>query len=159
MFERHDNPRQAALTAYAAGLIDGEGTIRIAKFGPYAKNKSKHPHYYVAVVVGMVTPAPLRVLMDHFGIGTMREERVPNARSIWRWSVNAQAQAKTLLEEIRPYLLVKGEHADLALMFIERKTAPFSRRLGLGAEEIRMREDAYLAMRKLNAVGAAATTK
>lgn len=159
MNQQQDNPRQAALTAYAAGLIDGEGTVRIAKMKPAAKSKSKHPHYHTLVAVGMVTPAPLHALRNHFGIGSIREERVPGARSLWRWTINAQAEVKKLLQTIRPHLLVKHEQADLAIWFMDRKSAPFNRKLGLSDEEIRLREEAYQKMRKLNAVGAAATTK
>ena len=39
------NPRQAAL-CYIAGIIDGEGTIRIHKAKPYLKNKNKNYTYF-----------------------------------------------------------------------------------------------------------------
>lgn len=155
----HGNPRQAAQIAYAAGLIDGEGTVRINKMRATERNQSKQPHYVGLVAIGMVTPTPLKFLQGLFNCGTIREERVPNARSIWRWTINAKSDVVTLLDAVRPYLLVKHEQADLVIDFIKNKKPPFNRKAGLSEEEIRWREDVYQKVRKLNAVGAAATTK
>lgn len=138
------NPRQAAL-CYIAGIIDGEGTIRIHKAKPYLK-------------IGMVERIIPELLKESFG-GSLQEECVPERRSIWRWQVSGRMSVYKILEEIVPYLIVKREQAISVMEFCKDWHTPFSRQQGLSEQELQRREDAYQKLRKLNAVGAAATTK
>lgn len=157
----HGNPMQAALYAYIAGIIDGEGSIRINKnFTPHLiqVHHLKNPMYYAQINLGMVSKEIPDLLKDTFG-GNVREERVPNRRSIWRYSLTGRNQLISTLKILLPYLRVKKEHAKVAIAFCENWQVPFSRQAGTDIQEIQRREDAYQTMRKLNAVGAAATTE
>lgn len=157
----HGNPMQAVLHAYIAGIIDGEGSIRINKcFTPklIQAHKLRNPMYYAQINLGMVTKEIPDLLMDTFG-GNVREERVPGRRSIWRYSLTGRKNLVSTLKILLPYLRVKKQHAVLAISFCENWKTPFSKQNGTDPQELQRREDAYQTMRKLNAVGAAATTE
>lgn len=73
-----DNQREAILFAYLAGILDGEGTIRISR-----TKVNKHPNwnlrYCGAVGVGMVNKEIIKLLRDTFTPeGTVWIECVPN---------------------------------------------------------------------------------
>mgnify|MGYP003604071727 CR=1 FL=1 len=157
VYSMQGNPRQATL-CYIAGIIDGEGTIRIHKSKPYQKNKHKNYSYSAGIGVGMVEKIIPQLLKESFG-GSLREECVPERRSIWRWQVSGRMSVYKILEELVPYLIVKREQALAVMEFCQEWHTPFSRQQGLSNRELQRREDAYLKLRKLNAVGAAATTK
>jgi hypothetical protein len=157
VYSMQGNPRQATL-AYIAGIIDGEGTIRIHKSKPYKKNKQKNCSYAAGIGVGMVEKRIPSLLQEVFG-GGLQEECVPGRRSIWRWQVSGRLSVYKILEELAPYLILKQEHAYAVMEFCEEWHTPFSRQQGLSSLELQRREDAYQKLRKLNAVGAAATTK
>jgi hypothetical protein len=151
------NPRQATL-AYFAGIIDGEGTIRIQKSKPYFKNKNKNYTYSAGISIGMVEKRIPELFHEIFG-GTLYEECVPKRRSIWRWQVSGRMSVYKILEEIAPYLILKHEHAYIVMEFCKDWHTPYSRQAGLGRQELQRREEAYQVLRQLNSVGAAATTK
>ena len=157
VYSMQGNPRQATL-AYIAGIIDGEGTIRIHKSKPYAKNKQKNYTYSAGIGVGMVEKRIPLLLQEIFG-GALSEECVPDRRSIWRWQVSGRMSVFKILEELASYLILKQEHAYAVMEFCEDWHTPFSRQQGLSVQELQRREEAYQKLRKLNAVGAAATTK
>jgi len=153
----HDNPSQAVLFAYLAGIIDGEGTIRINRI----RIKSHWNYTYnVVVSVGMVSKEIPFLLRDTFG-GAVREERVADRRSIWRWGLNGRLQIYAALKILGIYLRVKKEHADLAIEFCEKFKNPRRHHFLwiVDDQQLRWREETYQKMRKLNAVGAGATTE
>lgn len=156
-YSMQGNPRQATL-CYVAGIIDGEGTIRINKTKPYIKNKNKNCAYSASMSVGMVERIIPELLKETFG-GSVHEECVPERRSIWRWNASGRMSVYKILEELAPYLIVKREQALAVMEFCRDWHTPFSRQAGLSIQELQRREDAYQKLRKLNSVGAAATTK
>lgn len=151
--------------AYLAGLIDGEGsfvilkteTEKIAKF-----SRSKSPRYLGYFSIGMVDKSPLEVIRDVIGKGKVYEERVPNRRSIWRIRFGGRITLIPFIKALLPYLIVKKRQAELLLDFCENWVTPGKKEHGfrekVSDEELQRREEAYQKMRKLNAVGAAATT-
>jgi|SRR5690242_15995252 len=147
-----DNQKQAVPIAYFAGIIDGEGWIIVRR------NKGIG-QYSFEIGVGMVSKQVIDALQEQFG-GNIYEERVPNRRSIWRWKVLNQPAILNCIEQVGPYLMVK--HVQAALMAKEIKTRVVrknnERAIKLSDTEIQRREDFYQMVRKLNAVGAAATT-
>jgi hypothetical protein len=157
VYSMQGNPRETTL-AYIAGIIDGEGTIRIHKMKPYKKNKQKNFSYAAGIGVGMVEKRVPSMLHDIFG-GSLLKECVPGKRPIWRWQVSGRLSVYKILEEIAPYLILKQEHAYAVMEFCEDWHTPYSRQQGLSSQELQRREDAYQRLRKLNAVGVLATTK
>jgi len=156
------NPRQAVTYAYLAGLFDGEGSFRIQKYlseNDRIVHKAKHPTYHAQLVIGMVDRPAVEMFREVFGGGTVREERVPERRSIWRWALTGRNKIIAVIDQLMPYLLVKRDHAVIVRGVCAEWETPFNRKLGISELELRRREEAYLKIRKLNAVGAAATTK
>jgi hypothetical protein len=156
------NQRQAVLWAYLAGLIDGEGSFVIQKTSveKIAKSsRSKTPKYLAYFCIGMVDKAPLDLIRDTIGKGKVYEERVPNRRSIWRIRFAGRITLMPFIKQLLPYLMVKKRQAEVVLDFCEKWVTPYARSTLVSDEELQRREEAYLIMRKLNAVGAAATTK
>ena len=160
------NQRQAVLWAYLAGLIDGEGSFVIQKTNveKIAKSsRSKTPKYLAYFCIGMVDKEPLDLIRDTIGMGKVYEERVPDRRSIWRIRFAGRLTLIPFVEQLLPYLRVKKERAELILDFCKNWETPGKKEHGYRAcvsdQELQRREEAYLKMRKLNAVGAAATTK
>jgi len=157
----HGNPRQAVLYSYIAGIIDGEGSIRINKsFTPrtIAVHRVKSPVYNAQINLGMVDKEIPDLLKDTFG-GNVREERVPGMRSIWRYSLTGRNQLIDVLNNLLPYLRIKRKHAEVVIDFCQNWKTPHIRRNGTDPQEILRREDAFQEIRKLNLVGAAAEAK
>lgn len=162
----YGNQRQAVLWAYFAGLIDGEGSFVIQKTSveKIAKSsRSKTPKYLAYFSIGMVDREPLEMIIKLIGCGKVYEERVPNRRSIWRIRFGGRLKLIPFIENLLPYLIVKKQQAETVLDFCKNWFTPGQdgrgSRLRVPDYELQRREEAYLKMRKLNAVGAAATTK
>lgn len=156
------HPRQAVLLSYLAGIIDGEGCLRINKMKPenlqHNRSKAKSARYAAYVCVGMTFKQVSELLTTVLG-GSLREERILNRRSIWRWTVSGRQIVINALEAVFPYLIVKKSQAELLFELINNWETPYRRSDGVSAKELQRREDIYLRIRKLNAVGAAATTE
>jgi len=155
----HGNPMQAIQYAYLAGIMDGEGTIRIDKMKPRKDRQTINPTYAVHISIGMVDSTIPALLHQTFGVGSRRIECVFEKRPIYRWHVRGNVSARKVIIPLLPYLIIKRPQAELALRLIDGWEVPRAKKLGLSPWELRRREDLYQAVRKLNAVGAAAETK
>jgi len=101
--------------AYAAALIDGEGSIGIY-FLVNPKYKLRGGQYQVRVTVTNTDPRMALWLQARFG-GTITPGRSKvGHRPTTRWLVHTQ-KAAAMIALIRPYLITKGEQADVALAF------------------------------------------
>jgi len=108
---------------YAAGFIDGEGSISIR-----AKNHGRYhpgwsPSWAALVEVSQVDPRPLQWLQQRWGgaLRQIRRNRTKNERDAWDWIV-ASKQAYKFLEDVLPMLMVKQEHAQNALRLRDLRT-------------------------------------
>ena len=160
------NQRQAVLMAYLAGIIDGEGSFMITKtsIDKMARNtRSKTTRYLAFFSIGMVDREPLDLIIDAIGAGKIYEERVPNARTLYRVRFGGRLKLIPFIKNLLPYLIVKKTRAKIVLDFCEKWITSGRKEHGyreyVSVEELQRREDSYQLMRKLNAVGAAATTK
>jgi|SRR5215831_5748931 len=94
--------------AWAAGFIDGEGAVLIKRYAPcHGQPDGK---ITVMLDVNQKVPEPLFKLEEMFGGKVGYTE----SRNIYYWRIFGQASTRCL-RVIRPYLLVKGEQADLAI--------------------------------------------
>lgn len=115
----YGDQRQALLYAYLAGIIDGEGTIRINK-----TRLSKYPNwqdkYSAHISVGMSSKKVIDLLVKNFK-ARMRIERagVPNRKTIYRWGTSGNKAVPKILKKILPYLIAKKKHAELVIEFCE----------------------------------------
>lgn len=160
-----DNQRQAVRLEYLAGIIDGEGCIRIKKA---VQRGTKNHQYYTSISVGMVERVVLEMLQEAFG-GSIREERLRTGRTLYRWQLHNRELCVKALNKLKSRLVVKRQQAELAIEFESkyRTLYGFSAKTYATKTEfdmteyhaqIQLREESYQKMRKLNAVGAAATT-
>jgi hypothetical protein len=101
--------------AYSAGLLDGEGCIGI--------NKTQHPtsvrpYYTLIVQIVNTDKRMIHWLKDTWNMGAavvIPSKRV-NHKPLWRFVVRAR-KARDFLEAVCPYLVIKGEQAEIGIEF------------------------------------------
>lgn len=112
--------------AWAAGFVDGEGSIMLPYSRPsqYRRNgrmKPKTGQVYVHFRVGQSVEAPLSKLVGLFG-GRIKEISKWNKRGytkpFYEWNLYG-IEAIEALKQLEPYLLVKYVHCKLAIRFYE----------------------------------------
>lgn len=100
--------------AYAAGLFDGEGYIRVAR---WKKPNSIHVRYQLIAGIGMTYLPVIQQLQQSFG-GSVNQNRHDlrnkNARIVFTWHTASQTAAG-FLKLVFPHLIVKREEVELAL--------------------------------------------
>lgn len=100
--------------AFAAGLIEGEGSIGIYR---YLNPKCSRAQYSLVLTIGMTTASPVLFMHQHFGgFLTTPRRKSPDRRICYFWKVTGK-KAGLALKRIRPYLLDKGSQADLAIEY------------------------------------------
>ena len=95
---------------YAAGLIDGEGYIGIQETGG---------SFQVRLKIAMTDkgkPALDQMARIYGGNITYSEGRGPNRRDVYEWRLTGE-RAAHVIRQVKPYLLVKTEAAEVALSF------------------------------------------
>ena len=155
----HDNPQQTVL-AYLAGIIDGEGCIRIAKLSQ-TSSQGLHP-YHAIVNCGMTNPLAVELLHQTFG-GSIRNtnatcKNASPCKPLRYWYLNGTNGVAQALRVLYPYLRVKKMQAALLLDFCLNKTDG-RKSGGVSQVEQRWREELYSQVKKLNHRGVAATTE
>lgn len=122
---------------YAAGLIDGEGSI-----GAHARTKLARTYYTARVQIGMSLPglAAMQAMKARWG-GSLTMTRPASDRweEAWTWTCSGPAAA-ALLAEVLPHLIIKRDQALVALA-IETLKATQPRRPN-GATEWSMANEA-----------------
>lgn len=135
--------------AYAASVIDSDGSISIARALPREHNHN--PYYKTCVRVSMVNPAAVTFLSGCFG-GKVHIAKARSARhkDQYVWAVYSQAAAAFLLHVV-PHLRVKLEQALLALQ-LSKNTRDQRRHAGnpIPSEELALRHQLYLQVSALN---------
>lgn len=105
--------------AYFAGLLDGEGCIRIKRqkkyWGPKSPITSSAPQYTLMIYIANCCRTPLDEIASIFG-GSVREQTSRTNRPVYRWEVG-QLKAEKFLRAVRRYQRIKGPQTDNALAF------------------------------------------
>ncbi len=136
--------------AYAAGIIDGEGSICILVARPNTKKRSRSPAWTGRVTVDMTDS----LIPDW--LGTTFGGRVLSVKGTKRrvWYVG-RLDAVQFLRHVRPYLRQKGAQADLFTQFYSDPEISFKPRKhspsnALPAEQIALRNSYAVRMSALN---------
>lgn len=135
--------------AYMAGLMDGEGHIGITLSAPRSRGGEMRTHSVIVTVSNTYLP-----LMDDLRAdwgGTLVVRRVSKTSNTMignlRWSSKAAAD---VLNEIRPYLIIKHEQADHAIAFSKELANRPSATKMITEDEWNRREELRVAIRQLN---------
>lgn len=129
--------------AWVAGILDGEGSI------VFQRQVQLSGGYSPRVKVINTDPRMLVRLKEITGVGYIYENKVVgNRKRAWTWIAACEA-ALNILEAIRPYLVVKGEQADIAMAFRQAKR---SRSRAHKAENARKLEQQEWLDRRLKAL-------
>lgn len=139
--------------AYLAGIIDGEGCIRIR-----VSFHGVHSHggqWGSTVSVTNTSLALLEWIRDRFG-GFLKATRVSQgsfgSRPVRDWNVS-NATARHILLLVEPFLVVKQEQARIAIALQARIAASSSACRRLSDEEINARGELLTRMNALNRRG------
>ncbi len=149
--------------AWAAGFIDGDGSIAIARDWP--SRRMVNPHHSLFVRVGNTDLAVLEELQRIFGVGSIFQQdkrKHPDSYNhlpFYSWTVRS-LQAAKILVGVFPFLRVKKRQAEEALDFavlsgtaIKSSPKGVSReengRGQLSDEDVAMRDAYYWRLREL----------
>jgi hypothetical protein len=111
--------------AYWAGFFDGEGCINPEKY----VSKEYNEKFIIGVKVCVTQKEPLvaALMQQRFG-GHVRTHSITTVSgkksSITRWELNKAEEVMKFLEAMRPYLIIKGIEADIALELLSRVIKP-----------------------------------
>lgn len=102
--DRLPNKMSEINKAWLAGLLDGEGTI------VFYQSPSNHEVYRISI--GNTFRKLIDKIFEVSGIGkiTTYKSRNPKHNQVWYWNVCGE-NAKLLLKQMLPYLIVKKEKA------------------------------------------------
>ena len=106
--------------AWAAGIVDGEGCIRLLPYNASSGKRRVYRAWQIRISVSNTDPRMLMKLRDMFG-GAIHSKQTRmmrgdpyKRRPQWEWIV-ACKKAHAVLTQIRPWLIAKAEQADLAI--------------------------------------------
>lgn len=130
--------------AYAAGIIDGEGCVKIFKNDASVVHRP-HNQYTLAVQVNMVDKRVVTWLHKKFGgavyFHPANIKKHPTWRDSWRWYLQ-NYHCRDFLLQILPFLIIKVKQTRSALNFLDIKKG-----------DIAKKHVAWENMAKLNKVG------
>jgi len=104
--------------AYAAGLIDGEGSIRMTRRGSDGGKTFRVGQHTLMVEMTNTDESLIKWMQERFGgsVYYAPEDVSRNAREKWHWRVSAN-KALHCLDAVWPYLVSKRQQAKLGRRF------------------------------------------
>ena len=112
--DRDADVNQSEVIAYAAGLLDGRGVIVIGA----SKYGRGHVNHWLQVSIRASEKEPLEMLKGRFDGEISGAARAPKSGWLWRAMGHDALQ---FLRRVRPHLLMKARHADIAIAFQAEK--------------------------------------
>jgi len=131
--------------AYIAGIVDGEGCIRIVKTKE-PKNKSGYK-YQMVIGVNNTNEWLIHWLYFNFGGSIHLQAKLDNRKPLWHWYLSSR-KAQAFIELILPYLRLKRPQAEVAVQFSKRK-----HHRGKSDEERAIEEAEFILMKGYNKKG------
>lgn len=107
--------------AYLAGLFDGEGSIVVQRAG----QSGRAQHSYRLQVANTFRPVIDWCVENVGGTSAVHRRAVKNPRhqDAYYWYLGGAANVRSVLMQIRPWLIVKRSAADAALAALSRQLA------------------------------------
>lgn len=117
-------PTDKTKLAYLAGLIDSDGHITVARSQPSQRSRAKSTMHYPIVGVTNTDERMLQWIVDTFGgsyscrMGEhMKQKSVERGwKDRYDWRMTGK-KCLTLLDEVKEYLVIKRDRAELVLQF------------------------------------------
>lgn len=132
--------------ARAAGWVDGEGSIYLRRF---MNRNGINPCYCLKVNVSNNDPRIIKWLSALWGGSTYTRLGAKSKYQHFAWSIEC-AQAGAFLKDIRPYLIIKQDQADLAIKFQDKRSAERGHtRGGVPSHLSQEREDIFRELQEL----------
>lgn len=104
-----------ATMGYTAGIIDGEGCINIY-YQSYAPDRGYKRHR-LQLIVANTNYHLMAWFRDHWGGKVYKCKRCkPHHATPYQWRLWGKAAGK-FLEQLLPYLVLKGRQAEIAIQF------------------------------------------
>lgn len=98
---------------YFAGILDGDGCIRIGKY----KNAKQELRYRSFIQVGMVNEDIMIWLKENIGGNYYTCKPTKHFHKIhWEWQINMK-EGEIVLKQCIPYMIVRRKQAELYLEF------------------------------------------
>lgn len=148
--------------SYAAGFIDADGCITIAKVhNRYGNIKGKMPSYYLRIVATGINKDIIVWFKETFnGSVACKVSKhgescyLPHHRVQWIWETSGNMALETLIK-LEPYLKVKRDQAVIGIEFQKNKANYFEHNRGkiIPDNIANEREILYKKMRELKAKG------
>ena len=111
------NLTDAEKYAYAAGILDGEGCIAIAKVNhPDSGSTYYKPRIYVVNTDKRI----IEWFASNFGGCIYTKTSKGNCKTIYSWHLNITEQIDDFIRKLYPYLLIKLEKVHTLLFFLNR---------------------------------------
>ena len=133
--------------AWAAGFIDGEGSIMIGRSWPTENNGVKTVKHHLRIQLANTHRPSLDMLQSLFG-GAINLYRGRKSET-WMWTLTGSFLDKAL-PMLYLYFKAKREQARLGIEFLSlyHRTHPAVRRQGMSIEDIAQRDAYYWALRR-----------
>lgn len=166
----YGDSQQALRLAFVAGLMEGEGSFCICKHVSNPETMAKYgwrtSPMNAHVRIGMTDLEAIEFVANTFpGCGKITHEGVrkdrPTYKKMYRWDASNRQHIIKILDALLPYLMFKKDRALIVYEYCTGwKSLKHTAKHGNhDPEELQRREDLYMKCKKLNAVGAAATTE
>ena len=135
---------ESTVYSYAAGMVDGDGTIQIMR-----KKSEGVGSYIIRVSVSTVTEAIPTWFLTNFG-GHLYKFMMSKQRRqpIYRWALESKTALPFLLS-IEPFLIEKRERAKLAIKYLQTVCPNGFKRLP--EDIVKGRTEIFEQMRSMNA--------
>lgn len=138
--------------AYLAGIIDSDGCIGMFK-SRAGIQRIKNPRYVLTVTVVNTSQELMNWLVEKIGgTYTARKRSKKEHKLTFSWRYD-NAKAALLLKDIRPYLIVKRQQADVGIELIDNWKTNHGRGATTSTEEIGRRDALWERMKFLNQTG------
>jgi hypothetical protein len=101
--------------AYVAGLIDGEGCIRVKKSKAYKCQGRSTPGYHASIQIKMTDKGAIEFVASVLGgWHYVQRSALRSGRPLYTWQVS-DLKAETAIKVVLPYLRVKKAQAEAVL--------------------------------------------
>ena len=136
--------------AYAAGLMDGEGSFHIGHQTPTGGAIAQD--YQPQVQCTMADLPPIQFLLDRWGGKVINKKpHGSNKKPVYYHWYLRRGEMASFIEDILPYLLIKRDRAELLITYINSRTVtPTGRGSSTPPEETQRRYEFYRQMKVLN---------